>query len=292
MVLSKKFMPKVVSKTTLFLGLALFSLSLVLSLPTAAQDAIDVTLDRWLRIQELSGDVEVFTATTSRAAEAGDLIAFTGDGVRTGNDSSCVLEVDINVGTITLLPNTELVIRELDYAPDDGRITRLTVTRGNVNLNLRRFTNRGSELEIETPSGVAGVRGTEFGIIVHPDNQRTAIATAEGEVFAAAQGVSVDVPDGFQTLIRLGEPPLEPMPIPAEPAFDFRVETLFRNGVRFLVLVGQINPINQVYVEDELQEVTDTGEFRYESFAFYGSRLQVRIVTPLGDVFNYDIALL
>jgi len=65
-----------------------------------------------------------------------------------------------------------------------------------------------------------------------------------------------------------------------------------RNSVRYLMLVGQIDPINQVYVEDELQYVTPAGEFRYESLAYHGVDLRVRIVTPLGEVATYDIALL
>ncbi|MEM6716027.1 MAG: FecR domain-containing protein, partial [Cyanobacteria bacterium P01_C01_bin.147] len=184
------------------------------------------------------------------------------------------------------------IVEELSLAPDNGRITRLSVPRGNVVLNLRRFTHRGSELEIETPSGVSGVRGTDFGIIVHPEDQRTSVATETGAVFAAAEGVTVDVPNGFQTLIRMGDPPIEPQPIPAEPLFEYRIESAVRDYVRYLVLVGQIDPINQLYVADELQDVTETGEFRYEDFAYHGATVQVSIVTPLGDVTTYDVSLL
>lgn len=278
-------------------ALPLFFLTLLTSLmvlvtPLWAQNSIDVSGDRWLQVRDLTGQVQYFTTNTSHPAQAGNRLITAGDGVRTGGGSSCTLVVDQGVGTITLRENTELIIQELNLAPDDGRITRLSVPRGNVILNLRRFTNRGSELQIETPSGVSGVRGTEFGVIVHPEDQRTSIATLTGEVFAAAVGTTVDVPDGFQTLIRLGEPPLEPQPIPAEPFFEFQVEAAMRDYVRYLVLIGQINPINQIYIADERQAVTETGEFRYESLAYRGATVQVSIVTPLGDVTTYDIALL
>ena len=102
----------------------------------------------------------------------------------------------------------------------------------------------------------------------------------------------MNVTGGLQTLMRPGDPPLPPQPIPPEPIFDYQIEQTIRGQVRYLMLVGQIDPINQVYVEDELQDVTSTGEFRYRSLAFRGASLDVRIVTPLGDVTTYDIALL
>ena len=81
-------------------------------------------------------------------------------------------------------------------------------------------------------------------------------------------------------------------PNPAEPLFEYRIESAVRDYVRYLVLVGQIDPINQLYVADELQDVTETGEFRYEDFAYHGATVQVSIVTPLGDVTTYDVSLL
>ncbi len=278
-------------------ALTLFCLTLLASFitlvaPLWAQNSIDVSGNRSLRVQDISGNVQYFTTNTSYPAQVGGQLTAVGDGVRTGNGSSCTLAVDVGVGTIALRENTELLIQELAFAEDNGRITRLSVPQGSVTLNLRRFTHRGSELEIETPSGVSGVRGTEFGIIVHPEDQRTSVATETGAVFAEAVGTTVDVPDGFQTLMRVGEPPLEPQPIPAEPVFEYRVEESIRNSVRYLVLVGRIDPINQIYVADELQDVTETGEFRYESLAYRGVSIQVNIVTPLGDVTTYDISLL
>lgn len=278
-------------------ALTLFCLTLLTSFvalvaPLWAQNSIDVSGNRSLRVQGFSGDVQYFTNSTSYPAQVGGQLTAVGDGVRTGSGASCTLTVDVGVGTITLRENTELLIRELGFAEDNGRITRLSVPQGNVILNLRRFTHRGSELEIETPSGVSGVRGTEFGVIVHPEDQRTSIATLTGAVFAEAVGTTVDVPDGFQTLMRIGEPPLEPQPIPSEPVFEFQIEESIRNSVRYLVLVGQIDPINQVYVADELQDLAETGEFRYESLAYRGATIQVNIVTPLGDVTTYDISLL
>ncbi|HEY9888313.1 MAG TPA: FecR domain-containing protein [Candidatus Obscuribacterales bacterium] len=285
-------MLKILRRPLSLLLLVVVGLLLTLMPPSAAQQSINVRIDRWLLVQAIAGEVQFFTPETRRAAQIGDRLIATGYGIRTGNNASCILEVDTGVGTITLQPNTQLEVRNLAFADDNGYITHLYVSQGSVNLNLRRFTHPGSELEIETPSGVSGVRGTEFGVIVHPDDQRTGVATRTGAVYASAQAVTVDVEAGYQTLIRPGEPPLEPTPIPPTPTFDYRVEPVVRNGLRYLRLVGQVDPINQAYVGAALQTLTATGEFQYEVPAYYGVSLQIRVVTPLGDEAVYDISLL
>ena len=257
-----------------------------------AQQSIDVRIDRWLSIQSLSGSVQFLSALGDRPAIVGDKLLTMGDGIRTGYTSSSVLEIDTGIGTIDINEDTEIKILGLDRAEDNGRITRLYLSQGSVKVNLRRFTNQGSEFEIETPTGVSGVRGTEFGVIVHPEDERTGIATQTGEIEAEAQSEQVIVQAGYQTLIRPGEPPLEPTLIPDEPEFEYRIETIVRDGLRFFLLAGQINPINQAFVRGELQPLNESGEFRYEVPAYYGASIQVTVVTPLGDETIYDIALL
>lgn len=285
-------MVKLKFQNILVITLTVVSLLAILTTSLPAQQSIHVEINRWLRVREAVGNVRFFNNDGDRAAAVGDLLVSRGDGLRTGNNSSSTLEVDTGVGTITLQENTDLAIVNLSFAPDDGRITHLYVSRGGVILNLRRFTHRGSELEIETPTGVSGVRGTEFGVIVGEEDGRTGLATRSGEVYANAQATEVTVPAGYQTLIRPGEPPLEPTPIPEQPDFDYRVETRFQGSQRRLILVGTINPINQAYIGDEQQTLNEMGEFRYEVPAYYGVGVSVRVVTPLGDETTYDITLL
>lgn len=256
-----------------------------------SQQSIFVRVDRWLQLQQMSGNVQYFRTGNTRRARVGDRLTAVGDGVRTTSNSSGTLSVDTGVGIITLRENTELRVRNLDFAPDNGRVTHLYVPQGQVILNLRRFTHTGSELEIETPSGVSGVRGTEFGVNVHPDGT-TGVATRSGQVDTQAQRITVEVQAGFQTLVRPGEPPLAPTPIPDRPVFDYRIEPIVRSGQRRLMLIGRIDPINQVYVEGEQQTVNYWGEFSYEVVARFGRTLRVTIVTPLGDEVDYDISLL
>ncbi|PSN09127.1 hypothetical protein C7271_27045 [filamentous cyanobacterium CCP5] len=282
-------MLKTKSWTRLGIGFLLASLLSFLATSAHPQRAYDVRVDRWLTIKQATG--EVIRLGSGQRARVGDRLTAVGEGIRTGASSSSVLEVDTGIGTINVSANTEVRIRNLSRARDGGRITRLQVPRGNVRLNLRRFTHSSSELEIETPSGISGVRGTEFGLTVQPSGA-SGVATLTGSVYAEAQAVEVTVPDGFQTLIRPGEPPLEPTPIPAQPAFDYQVNYVIRNGLRRLELVGRIDPINQVFINGDLQALSREGRFSYEVPAIRRSRIDVTITTPLGDAVEYDIPLL
>ncbi|NJN21821.1 MAG: FecR domain-containing protein [Leptolyngbya sp. RL_3_1] len=149
--------------------------------PVSAQRSISVQVDRWLSVQSLGGNVWYLNSQGSQRAQVGNRLTLINDGLRTGSGSTGTLTVDTGIGTIQLLQDTEIRVQWLDYAPDNGHITHLYVPRGQVHVSLRRFTHRGSELEIETPSGVSGVRGTEFGVTVQADGV-TGIVTREARL--------------------------------------------------------------------------------------------------------------
>ncbi|MGF1567297.1 MAG: FecR domain-containing protein [Nodosilinea sp.] len=265
-------------------------MSAALTWPASAQQAIDVRVNRWITVKQVSGDVDLLSADGARQAKVGDRLTMVGDGIRTGAMATSTLEVDTGIGTIQVRPNTVIEVRNLSLSPNDGRITHLYVPQGGVNLSLRRFTNRESELQIETPSGVSGVRGTEFGVTVQPDGA-TGVATRTGAVSAQAEAVEVTVQDGYQTLIRPGNAPLEPTLIPPLPLFEYQIDYVIRAGVRRYGLVGTINPINQAFIEGELQTLSPEGQFSYEVPAIRGAQVKVTVLTPLGDETEYDVAL-
>ena len=200
-----------------------------------------------------------------------------------------VVLVDTGIGTIQLLQDTEIRVQRLDYASDNGHITHLYVPRGQVHVNLRRFTHRGSELEIETPAGVSGVRGTEFGVTVQSDGF-TGIVTREGAVAVEAQSRQVLVPAGYQTTIRPGEPPLEPL-VQSPPTIDYRIDYRTNGSRRWALLIGQVDLVNRVYVNGEQQQLNYWREFVYEVSAVRGTRVEVTVLSPLNERADYDIAL-
>lgn len=255
----------------------------------AIAQPISVRVLRWLTIQKLSGTVTYDRPSGSRAARVGDRLAAVGEGITTGAASRAELLLDTGVGAINVLEYTSLKVRRLDIAPDNGRITYLDVTRGQVRLKLRRFTNRGSELRIRTPAGLSGVRGTEFGVGVQP-NGKTGIATIEGAVVTSAQGAQVAVPAGYQNLTIPGEPPSEAVPLRDDTTLQYRFVKFLDGNIRKVRLVGQVDSVNLVTVNGQPQATDRAGRFSVVFLVPSFLRVNVVVTTPLGKTRSYEVA--
>jgi FecR protein len=259
--------------------LTTFASSLVLA--TAQAMAGDVKLppgQRALEVTQVRGKVTTKTPQ-SRAAQVGERLTV-GQRLMTGPRSSALLTLDNQQGVVKVAENTDFTIRQLGIAASGGRITLLSVNKGQIALQVRRFTNPESRLEIRTPSGIAGVRGTQFGVGVSASG-RTAILTTEGTVAASAQAQTVLVGAGYASLIYPGEPPT-----PARPTvenFQIKIKTAqaYRSG--FLRVVGQVDPINEVFYQDHSIEVARDGTFQLEGLAQQSNRVSLRVRSPLGN---------
>jgi hypothetical protein len=89
-----------------------------------------------------------------------------GSTVRTANDSSVVLFLDQNGPLVQLAENTTLGIDKLTFEPtgvDTIIDTQLDLKSGRVVGVVRRLSTT-SKYEVKTPTGVAGIRGTEYSI--------------------------------------------------------------------------------------------------------------------------------
>lgn len=248
---------------------------------TEAQRSLSVRIDRWLALRQLSGSVLYHQGTTSRNASVGDRLQAVGHGLSTGSGASATLEVDTGVGFVDVSENARLEVQELAIASDNGRITRLRVDRGQVRLRVRPFTHQGSELEIYTPAGVSGVRGTEFGVNVHSDG-KMGVATLSGSVYTLAQGNQIIVPGGFQNLTIPGEPPSEPIPLRDNTELTYRIIRSIEGGQRRARFVGQVDAVNSVMVNGEPQVTDRDGRFTIPLPLRYVVQIEVIVITPLG----------
>lgn len=272
------------------LALGLISAITVLSVSFVTH-ALPVRVARGLSVREMQGEVTILRPRSSAPARSGDLLSEVGDGLQTGSRSAAILNVDTDVGFLQVSERTELRIRALEMAADGGRITHLDVTRGQVRTQLRRFTHEGSEFEIQTPVGISGVRGTEFGVSVQEDG-KTGIATLTGAVETSAVGVAVPVPGGYQNLIWPGEPPTEPVPLRNDPGLEYERVVTFENNTRIVTLTGRVDPVNTVFVDGAPQLVDRQGEFRLTRVATARLRVEVVVITPLGRQEVHAIYLL
>ena len=275
---------------TVLQGGLIAAISLLVVSQSMAQNRIQVRVNRWLEVQNPVGTVTLSHNAKTQPARAGDRLQAVGDAIATGKKSTATLIVDIGIGIILISENTQLQVQALEITPNEGRITRLQVTQGQARLKLRRFTNPNSRLEITTPAGLSGVRGTEFGLSVQPSG-KTAIATLEGAVASSAQGKEVKVAAGFQNFTLPGEPPSNPVPLRNDPSLQYDFEKTITNGMRKIRLIGQVDPVNSVTVNGVTQAVNRDGKFAVPYAAPSYLKVKVVVTTPLGTQKLHELAL-
>lgn len=267
-------------------------LSLLLALSFSGEvnqvdaQSLQVRVDRWLEVRQATGTVTYQQGQTSRNARVGTRLQAVGETIRTGQGASAVLAVDTGVGFVNVSENTTVRVQSLEVTNSGGRITQLQVLGGQARLQVRRFTNPDSRLEIQTPAGVSGVRGTDFGVSVQPDG-KTGVVTLEGGVVASAQGQSVAVNGGFQSLVIPGEPPSPAVPLTNNPALDLRQLTAEANQTARIV--GQVDPVNLVQIEDETLVLDRQGNFDVTVPLPASRSIEAVITTPLGRQQVYEL---
>jgi FecR protein len=269
-------------------GLTLLTV-LLLGRPSVAQQTIKVQVNRTLDVQQVIGNVQATNSGRSRPAQTGDRLGQVGDGLTTSARSGAILGLDTGIGTIDVGASTQVTIQELTIQPDQSRVSRLQVAYGRVKLRVRKFSNPNSRLEIQTPAGISGVRGTEFGVAINP-NGKTSVAVLDGAVNTSAQNVDVIVPKGFQNFTIPGEPPSQPVPLTDDPNLTASFERRLEQGQRRLRLVAQTDPVNQVWVNQQPYNPDRSGKFTVDVKLRSFPRVQVIVVTPLGQQKQYDLA--
>lgn len=174
---------------------------------TAAGASATDSPGRSAQISEIKSDVnkrETETVDWQSAAEGDEINA--GGGVRTGDESR--VRIDISDGTIVrIAPNTEFTLLELSPAETDP-ITRLQMETGKVFVWVTQALGLGT-FEIETPSGVATVRGSLMSAQYDGATGRFLITCLEGECRLAVGEVFTDLTEGQQTeVVSAGERPV------------------------------------------------------------------------------------
>jgi len=270
------------------LGSALLMLGLESSTVRSQPRSVPVRTRRWLEVRQIGGAVRYRSQQGAGQARIGIRLQAVGDSIQTFQNASASLAVDTGIGFVYLSENTTVRIQRLQQLSDGGRLTRLQVTGGQARLKIRSFTNPSSGLRIETPAGWSGVRGTEFGVSVHPDG-KTGVATLEGSVATTAQGQSVAVNGGFQSLVVPGNPPSPPVPLTNNPRLE--VNILAPIDSRTVQIAGQTDPVNLLIVGGVAQNIAQNGQFALR-VPLPGTRsIRAVVVTPLGTKQEYALAV-
>lgn len=280
---------KNVTPKTFWVAIVCVFLSLLISHQLTAQ-TIQVRLNRWLEVRQISGTVTLQKGGVSRNAQIGTRLEAVGDAITTQARSNASLNVDTDIGMVEVSANTTVRVQSLQSLGSGGRVTRLQVTRGQARLRVRPFLHPDSQLEIETPAGVSAVRGTQFGIAVLP-NGSTSVATLEGSVLNISQGERVAVNAGFSSIMIPGKPPTRPQPLQGEGETGLRLQTLTEESKGVARIIAQVNPINLVTLADRSLSTDSDGQFSIQVPLPTNRQITVVVTTPLGKQQVYELAV-
>ncbi len=153
-----------------------------------------------------TGDVKIINNGQSVTANTGDKIT-QGMTVKTGAKS--IVDIYFEGSVIRILEKSSVVMTELvKNLTDSKELTELYVENGKVFSKVTRKLTQGEKFRVNTPTAVAGVRGTEF--LVSEENGKSNIACIEGKVavkeFGSEDSAFVDIEAGKEADIEKGKP--------------------------------------------------------------------------------------
>lgn len=169
-----------------------------------------------------------------RTAAAVGMPVQLGDQLSTGADGQLrVLFRDDSV--VDLSENSSLVVDQQVFDPAGGTFTSLLKLVGGKARSLvsEYYRNPGAAYQIETPTAVAGVRGTSFLVAYDPDADATEVIGIHGQIevrsLAARAAETVYVTEQETTTVSRGQAPTAPV---------LMNEQLFRREVEGLELIS------------------------------------------------------
>jgi len=176
----------------------------LVALACAGVSAQDSSSDRWdARLTAASGDVRVHPADGSEPVEgSADMPLEEGDRVVTGEGASAEISLD-GESLLTLSANSDFTLEKT--ARDESSFS---LAFGSLLAKIQSLGAR--RLSVRTPTSVAAVRGTEFGVDVEGADQSHVGVFDEGRVEVSGQGATEVLTPNQETSVARGRPPLKP----------------------------------------------------------------------------------
>ena len=173
---------------------------------------------KWIRSNPVPAEIAALqgTAELQRAAggvelspSPGSLIQL-GDRLKTGADSSVAIRfADSTI--LTLYGDSLVRFDHLSAHGSTGMVdSRLRLMEGRMDTRVKPAAGPGSRFEIQTPSAISAVRGTEYRAAVTPGGQASNIEVLHGKVAVSGANRQALVKAGFGTQVVEGKPPIPP----------------------------------------------------------------------------------
>lgn len=149
--------------------------------------------------------------TRSRLAKGDKLNV--GDGIRTASNGFARIEL-ANGALLSIAPDSRLRFNRLtQYGRGAMADTRMNLKEGRIETRVPAMEDNGSRFEIHTPSAVAAVRGTRFGLESAQDG--TLLEVREGEVWFGTPQHAEPIREGYSARLSAGsgsDPIIKPLP--------------------------------------------------------------------------------
>ncbi len=197
-------------------ALALMALALVSApMSTGCGEQNEAGADLACTTRNPQGEVLILQSGEDTWTEAVDGMALEqGDTVRTGAGGQVKL-LFFEGSSMTIEADSEVIIKDVSLA-ENGKSTTVSLGHlvGSTVNRVEQLADPASRYEVETPAGVAVVRGTMFDSDVEKDGNST-IGCKEGSVLFQAGGEEVLLEKGKQSSASPGGTPSDPTPIPS-----------------------------------------------------------------------------
>lgn len=164
----------------------------------------------------LDGNVSVRDGAGGFTAAADGQLITAGTTVRTGPGAHAVLTY-IDGSTVTIEPDTEVVVEQLEVSGDGDLVVRMSQAIGRAWHVVAHKLGPTGRYEVRTPAATAAVRGTAFTTGVRADGTLD-LETTEGVVAATGAGDTVEVAPGQATSVAVDSRPAAPVAAPAPQA--------------------------------------------------------------------------
>ncbi len=143
-----------------------------------------------------AGTADWVKGDVNTALKAGDII-------KSGTDSDAIVTF-FDGSTIELKADTQIEIAKL--VTGKAKIIQLKQAIGETVSKVVKLADPAARYEIETPSAVAGVRGSSMRVYVAADGTTT-VQNLEGQISVTSQGTELIIPQGGTGTVKPGEAP-------------------------------------------------------------------------------------
>ncbi len=180
----------------------------------------DETATPGATLRILAGAVEVAASGGEFALATDGMELAAGDTIRTTADGRA--EIVFFENSITRLDfGTTFTLVTLSPDDDGATIIEAEQRTGNTFSRVVRLVDARSRFEIETPSAVAGVQGTEYAVLIGSEEGETTIVVIDEQVRVTnVAGGETVVEAGFSVIVHRPEisTPGDPVPEPTSAA--------------------------------------------------------------------------